>query len=217
VVWTSPTGIGFSRVPFAVDAAPSTQHTPMDVNVAGIAPVSGGVAILDVRPAVREVKYFTSGGALYESVPVGDPSFPAGQVSLVPLFGDVLAYVTSPVLPAAPHHGVPRVAMAVVSGAGIVEPPAPRLTVRTLDDRFLVDWTRPAGVVNGYRLEYRIDDGTWIEYEDWFAPPETNIAVRVPSFGSTFAFRVRAFNDAGAGPYSNEGTPLGRKRRAARR
>lgn len=216
VVWTSPTGIGFSRVPFAIDAAPSTQHVPMAIAVGAIAPVSGGVAVLDLLAASREVKYFTAGGALYGRASVADTSH-GGKIELVPLFGDVLAYVTSRVLPDAPHHGVPRVAMAVVSRAGTTEPRAPHLTVRTVDDRFIVNWTRPAGVVNGYRLEYRIDEGTWIEYEEWFAPTETSIAIRTPSFGSTFAFRVRAFNDAGAGAYSNEVAPIGRKRRAARR
>jgi hypothetical protein len=120
------------------------------------------------------------------------------------------------VSPDAPHYNVPRLGIAIMGNAGFPEPEIPRLTVREHDDRFIADWTRPRGPVNGYRLEYRIDDGGWIEYEDWFAPTETNIAIRKPSFGTTFAFRVRAFNDAGAGAYSVAVTPVGRKRRAAR-
>ncbi|HYC89953.1 MAG TPA: fibronectin type III domain-containing protein [Thermoanaerobaculia bacterium] len=215
-VWTNATGVGFSRIPHNVDGQVGTRHVPMEINAVSLAPTSGGVAILDVRVNVREVKYFTPGGTQFRSVAVADTSSPSGRIDLVPLFDDRLAYVASPVRRDAPHYDVPRVSMAIVSGPPIAEPAAPHLTVREHDDRFLVEWTRPTGVVNGYRLEYRVDNGTWIEYERWFAPTETNIALRKPGFGSTFAFRVRAFNDTGAGAYSNLGVPLGRKRRAAR-
>jgi hypothetical protein len=215
-VWSNATGLGFSRIPHSVDAAVSTRHVPMDSSAAALAPTSGGVAVLDVRANVREVRYFTPGGTQFRSVSVADTSSPSGRLELVSLFDDRLAYVTSPVRPDAPHYDVPRVSIAIVSGPPIAEPAAPHLTVREHDDRFLVEWTRPTGVVNGYRLEYRVDDGTWIEYERWFGPTETNIALRKPGFGSTFAFRVRAFNDTGAGAYSNLAMPLGRKRRAAR-
>ena len=216
VVWTSPTGIGFSTVPFAVDKAPSSHHVPMDINVYGVAPASGSVAVLDIGSTTRAVRYFSTGGSLYTSALLGDTTSPGGSIELVPLHGNVLAYVASRLLPEMPYNGVPRVAMVVVAGARVAQPPAPQVTVRAIDDRFIVDWTRPTGTVNGYRVEYRIDDGSWIEYERWFAPTETDLALRVPSFGTTFAFRVRAFNDTGAGPYSNVATPLGRKRRATR-
>lgn len=216
VVWSTPTGVGVARVPHAIDQEGGSSHLTMNPEVGDIARISGGVAVLGVQPTVREVKYFTARGTLFRTVALGVPSSAEGASELVALFDDVLAYVSSRVLPEAPHNGVARVTMTVISAAGKTLPPAPVVTVRTVDDRFLIDWTRPTGIVNGYRLEYRIDDGSWIEYERWFAPTETNIALRVPSFGTTFQFRVRAFNDAGPGPYSNAGTPVGRKRRATR-
>lgn len=215
VTWSGANETGFSRVPYAVDGTPISKSVPMSVEVLDTAVTSGGVALLDGSAAAPEVRYFTRGGAQYRNASIPDTLSP-GRIELVPLHGDLLAYVATRVVPGAPHNGVPRLVLSVVGGAPVAQPPAPQLTVRTVDDRFLADWTRPAGPVNGYRLEYRVDDGSWIEYERWFAPTETNVGVRVPSFGSSFTFRVRAFNDSGAGPYSNVAKPTGRKRRAAR-
>ena len=212
VTWRGPDAIGFSDVPHAVEKAPGSRSVPIDIEVRDAARASGGVALL----ADHEVRYFTPRGAQYKNAPIHDASHFAGRTELVQLFGDTLAYVATRLLHDAPHQGVPRLLMAVVDGAPVARPDAPQLTVRSVDDRFLVDWTRPAGVVNGYRLEYRVDDGSWIEYERWFSPTETDIAVRIPGFGTTFAFRVRAFSDSGPGAYSNIATPLGRKRRATR-
>lgn len=212
VTWRGQDTIGFSRVPHAVDQAPVSYSVPMDIEINDVARASGGVALLNDR----QVRYFTPGGAQYKNAAIGDTGLYAGQVELVPLFGDTLAYVATRLQTEAPHSGVPRLMIAIVDPAPVPRPDAPQLVVRSVDDRFLVDWTRPAGVVNGYRIEYRVDDGPWIEYERWFSPAETDIAVRIPGFGKTFAFRVRAFSDSGAGAYSNVTTPLGKKRRATR-
>jgi hypothetical protein len=70
--------------------------------------------------------------------------------------------------------------------------------------------------VNGYRLEYRIDDDAWVEYEQWFPPGAQSKSIRQPSFGTQFAFRVRAFNDGGAGEYSPTAVTKPSRRRAVR-
>ncbi|HEX6084270.1 MAG TPA: fibronectin type III domain-containing protein [Thermoanaerobaculia bacterium] len=212
VTWRGANTIGFSRVPHAVDGTPSSYSVPIDVDVIDVARTSAGVALL----SDDEVRYFLSGGGQYKNAPIHNASNAGGRVELVQLYGDTQAFVATRVQHAAPHNGVPRLLIAIVDGPTVARPDAPQLVVRSVDDRFLVDWTRPAGVVNGYRIEYRVDDGPWIEYERWFSPTETDIAVRIPGFGTTFAFRVRAFSDSGAGAYSNVATPAGRKRRATR-
>lgn len=213
VVWTNATGIGFSRVSPDAGTEPRSHHVPMTIQPYAVAPVNGGVAVLDIRPNVREVKYFTSGGALYRTETIETS---AGRTDLVPFGSDTLAYVTSPLLRDPPHYGTRHVSMGILANADLARPAAPHLTVRDDGVRFIVQWSAPSGAVNGYRVEYRIDDGIWIELERWFGPGETSISIRRPSFGSTFAFRVRALNDAGAGAYSTVGTPVGRKRRAAK-
>jgi hypothetical protein len=165
------------------------------------------------------VLFFSPDGSLRTSTTMADdgfPGYPVSRMDLLPLAGDDLAYVTTRILRDAPHYGAPRVTMTVVAGPRIALPTAPHLAVREESGRFLVEWSAPPGTVNGYRLEYRVDDGVWIELERWFGPGDTSIGIRRPSFGTTFVFRVRAFNDTGAGAYSNIGNPGVRKRRAVR-
>jgi hypothetical protein len=136
---------------------------------------------------------------------------------LLPLAGGAVALLNAEPHHGSPHYGASRVLASIVSRTSLVRPGAPRVSARDEGARILVDWTAPAGTLNGYRLEYRIDDGVWIELERWFGPGEQSVSVRKPSFGTTFAFRVRALNDAGAGVYSNIAIAQSpRKRRALR-
>ena len=118
---------------------------------------------------------------------------------------------------APPHHGAKRVLVAI--GDSIpppARPAAPVLTVRNDDGTAEVEWTRPAGDVNGYRIEYRVGDGAWNELERFNGPDQRTIGVRFPAGTRSISFRVRAFNDAGAGAYSQETGIGGPKRRAVR-
>ena len=78
-----------------------------------------------------------------------------------------------------------------------------------------IAWTPPPATVNGYRVEYRVDDGSWIELEKWFTAGEVGTSIRKRTPGTTIAARVRAFNDGGASDYSNINTPKPPVRRRA--
>ena len=216
VVWNSPAGVGFARISPDPSIAPSTQRVPIPMFASAVAPANGGVAVLDIRNFAHEVKFFTSGGALVRTEGIERTATTGSSAShLVPL-GDALAYFSSPILRDAPYYGTPRLSMAVIANAPAEAPAAPQLTLRSESSRFILEWTAPFEAVNGYRVEYRIDDGSWIELERWFTAGETTIGIRRPSFGTAFLFRVRAFNDAGSSPYSNQAAVRTRKMRAVR-
>jgi fibronectin type III domain protein len=126
------------------------------------------------------------------------------------------AYAVSSVQEAAPHHGTSHVMMGVVAASPIAPPEAPRPLARVEDGRVLVEWSGGAGTVNGYRLEYRIDDGSWNELDRWFAPGDQNLVFGTVRPGATYAFRVRAFNDGGARDSEAAYINVGRRRAAGR-
>lgn len=117
---------------------------------------------------------------------------------------------------ATPHYGASRVMMAV--GTYALPPPAdaPRLTVRRQNDVALLRWSPAAQQVNGYRLEYRVGDGLWLELGEWLDAEQQSKPFVLPWPDASWSFRVRAFNDAGAGAYSDPVSLLPMRRRAVR-
>lgn len=135
---------------------------------------------------------------------------------LEPLAGGGVAFIASSVQDAAPHDGTSRIVTAIARSSSVPPPTAPHIGVRVQNGVMTVDWSAPSGTVNGYRLEYRIDDDEWVEWEQWFAPGAQSKSIRQPSFGTQFAFRMRAFNDGGAGAYSATALTKPSRRRAVR-
>jgi len=219
VLWSGENGTGFTQIAPGSDTA-ATRQIPLGARIsvsAAVAASDGRLATFQFpRPGQAYVVFTTADGTLLDTVATGD-DFTSYSPRLVSLGNGSIAYLTAPLHRDAPHHGAKRLAMAVLSGPAIARPAAPRVTVRDDGARFIVEWGAPAGTVNGYRVEYRIDDGVWIEIERWFGPADQSVSVRRPSFGSNFEFRVRAFNDAGASGYSNAAEPaVPKKRRAVR-
>jgi hypothetical protein len=222
VVWTGSQyvvisqgagGTTFTRIGSDSDAT-QTHSVPQMTTVRDVIAVDGEVAVVSI-PTMRSalVQWFSVIGELRRSENVAE-DFNAGFpfIGLERASDDRLTYLSTPMWYGPPHDSMRRVAAAIVGDDLPAAPPSPFTSVRDDGSRFVVEWSAPAGTVNGYRVEYRIDDGAWIELERWFGPGEQTVSVRRPSFGTTFAFRVRAFNDAGVGPYSVSA----RKRRAAR-
>ena len=141
---------------------------------------------------------------------------PTAAPRLEPLADGGVAFLVSSMQSAAPHDGTSRVVTAIARGSNVEPPSAPHVGVRVQNGYIHVDWTTPPGTVNGFRLEYRIDDDEWVELEQWFPPGSQRKSIRVPSFGTQFAFRVRAFNDGGAGEYSQTAFTKPSRRRAVR-
>lgn len=129
--------------------------------------------------------------------------------------GGATAYVVSITNDGDPHHGAERVMMRIDAPTPL--PGAPRLQATVVGDAVRLEWTLPSGLVNGYRVEYRVGDGSWNELEGWLPPSERNGSLSGLPRNASYWFRVRAWSDAGTGPYSNEMlVVLGGKLRAVR-
>lgn len=129
--------------------------------------------------------------------------------------GGTLASVASVTADEDPHHGAERVKMRVDAVTSV--PGAPRLQVTLLGETVRFEWTLPSGAVAGYRVEYKVSDGSWNELEGWLGATERAGSLTGLPRNNSYLFRVRAWGDAGTGPYSNEVLLLiGGKLRAVR-
>lgn len=127
-----------------------------------------------------------------------------------------IAFIASSIQDAAPHDGTSRIVTAIGRSSIVPPPAAPHVSATEQNGVMRIFWSGPAGTVNGYRLEYRVDDDEWVEWEEWFGPGVHSKSIRRPDFGTKFAFRVRAFNDGGAGEYSAPALTTPSRRRAVR-
>jgi hypothetical protein len=127
------------------------------------------------------------------------------------------AFVGTQLDHSAPHHGARRMHLRIVDTVptGAV-PSAPVASVRHFNGQLRIDWTRPGGAVDGYRVEYRIGDGFWNEIGRWFDAEERTAPWATVKPGQTYAFRVRAMNDNGTSEYSVPAVMYMGKRRAVR-
>jgi hypothetical protein len=132
--------------------------------------------------------------------------------------GGVL-YVDSRPQYAAPHHGSVRLMARVGRVVTFGRPDAPSLQAVVQNGRIRLNWTAPPQRVDGYRVEYRIGDGSWHELEQWYDPEERAVTLNwTVEAGVPVVFRVRAFNDAGTSEYSQaSGINLPPRRRSVRR
>lgn len=173
-----------------------------------ISTIPGGVAITRTNGDVVLLYQ----GQTYALTNLG----PAGSAAVVAL-GNRIGYVYTQRRDEMPYHGAYRVQLRV--GDTIVPaalPNAPRITRSAfLDGVMELAWTRPAGSINGYRVEYRVDDGSWNELDEWFDAEETSLSIRPWRTNVVrYQFRIRALNDAGTGAYSNAASllPLNKRR-----
>ncbi|HYK00748.1 MAG TPA: fibronectin type III domain-containing protein [Thermoanaerobaculia bacterium] len=144
-------------------------------------------------------------------------NFSAPRVAALPDGGSIL-YIESRPNFDAPHHGSPRLMARVASIVPVVRPDAPSLEATVRSSRIRLNWSVPAQPVNGYRVEYRLSDGSWHELEQWFDPEERSVTLTwTVSPGVPVMFRVRAFNDAGPSDYSPTSGINVPRRRSVRR
>ncbi|HVG24935.1 MAG TPA: fibronectin type III domain-containing protein [Thermoanaerobaculia bacterium] len=217
VAWSGSEGI------MAAQIAPSGAANPKVVKLAPgrateilIEPVPGAAAILwNEVWAANHLSFLAHGGAFTPPMRVGEPDTRGAESGrIAPLSNGDLAYVESSLQPAEPFGGTAHVMMRIISAAALPQKPdAPRLAVQLLaSNEAVLTWTAPPQPVDGFRLETRIDDGPWIE----LAPPldRDARATRVTLIaGSRYVFRLRAWNEAGAGAYA---AAPGTRRRSAR-
>lgn len=225
--WTENTidGVKFegtvlARIPSSPQSSVETRNLGKSTgNNGSIASTRAGVAIVgrsadESGAPVSRITFLRNDGGIARSVDI-DRGATLTARPLLAAHGDAVAYIASSVQNDAPHHGTSHVTMALTTSS--VAPGRPQVTAR-IDENGVVTiaWTAPAGVVNGYRLEYRIDDGSWIELESWFETGEQQTAIRVSTSVRRMAVRVRAFNDGGAGDYSEAAYVNAGRRRAVR-
>ena len=130
-----------------------------------------------------------------------DTTFPWSKLEA--LSGGRVAYIFSTVQNNDPYKGASHVMMQVGSLALPQRPDAPEPTIAKDLHRIRVTWTAPPQPVTGYRVEYKVLDGTvWNEFDQWHDPDQRVMVFVPPAENAVYAFRIRAFNDAGAGSYS---------------
>ena len=219
VAWrASYTGIHTARVPAAAGAPATIARPLIDITATSVASMPDGtIAIAGISNASSHlsggrVAVLRSDGSIAQTFDV-DSSMVVGRPLLTKIPGGI-AYVASSVQDPAPHHSTSNVMMAIGRSSALSPPAAPHVSARLKDGAILVDWSASAGTLNGYRLEYRVDGGSWNELEEWFSPGSHHRTIR-PSFGTNFEVRMRAFNDGGASAYSETALTKPIRRRAA--
>jgi len=101
-----------------------------------------------------------------------------------------------------PFYGGSRLHLSIATAERPALPPeAPLVLATASGGTITVEWTPPPQTVSGYRVEYRVDGGRWLEVERSIDGAMTAAVFEGPRSG-TYSIRVRAISDAGAGAYS---------------
>ena len=164
------------------------------------------VAVVD-RDGAISGPVTTDAAMMWRYVPATIEALPGGGV----------AYVSSNANPAAPHYSAQRLVMSIAS-AGLPQRPDPPAVTASKSGRVVrIEWTPPLQIVNGYRVEYRVGDGLWNEFERWHDAEQRQLEITIARHDVVYAFRVRAWNDAGTSLYSEPVFVNAGRRRAVTR
>jgi hypothetical protein len=183
--------------------------------------VQGGAALLwrsnafDALPFTNFIAILHEDGTVSESEYVSE-GFVEDAVAALP--DGSLAYVQSTESFDAPYQRIERVLMTVASPSALpLLPGAPAARRELQGATVIFAWDAPPQPVQGYRVELRRgDDGPWVETDSIRRPEERSIEVAVKR-GQSCAVRVRAWNDAGIGPYSTPVEVNAQRHRAVRK
>jgi hypothetical protein len=215
VAWTARERTVFARVPASPAQSIETRSTDAVVNATDFTTLRDGSLAFVARSegAAPRIVVVNTEGQLLRSFQT-DRADLTGAATVEPLPDGAITFLSSSLQNDAPQHGTSHVMMAVARPTPLPRPDAPTVRARLENGRIEVDWKTPAGTINGYRIEYRVDDGTWNELEDWFSAGALGTWIKQPAFGSRFAIRMRAFNDGGASVYSETAFANPMRRRA---
>lgn len=153
-------------------------------------------------------------GELVQRYTLGNPNSPDALVNL----GPDVAYVQAQPRDVMPYHGASHL---FLSTGGVIPrdtmPLPPKIVRASMTDgakMMVLQWAPPIDAINGYRVEYRVDDGTWNEFDEWFSATTTSVSIQPWLDNAKYQFRLRAWSDAGVSEYSLPATvrSLGRRR-----
>lgn len=207
-------GAGGLPVDEFVQISRATGATPHSIRLTRLGDTAG-LTWFDGRSQLALID-FTSGWSVLAARGFDAQAGAAPQLVALPNQG--LAFVQSVTNDLEPHHGSARVIISVAHAAPPSAPDAPQLTAARAAGGLRVSWTAPPQAVNGYRVEYRVDGGPWLEHDGW-ADAGTHEMLIEPRRSGTYQLRVRAFGDGGASAYSapvEVTVTVGGRRRAVR-
>lgn len=193
--------------------------TPLPGTGAGaprISPIPGGLAVASETGTVV---------AIYEGNAELFPNLGRrGARDAIVTIGTEIVYLQTMPRDEMPYHGAARLQARV--GSRVAHgplPTGPRIVRAELPpgtSSMIFEWTALAEPVNGYRVEYRVDEGVWNELDEWFDADDDGLAIRPwRTAPARYQFRVRAWSDAGLGAYSEPVTVrmMSLRQRATRR
>ncbi len=196
---------------------PVTLDTDVDLQGVSVTERPDGAAVLWQRWPRQGLSFETRlafldrNGALVSRFSIPRVSF-ASSPLLATLPDGRAAYVASEILADAPHHGTEHVVMAIADSIPLHPPDRPaRLDARLSGRNVVLEWEPSPSAVNGYRVEYRVADGSWNEIEGFFGPEERT-AYFTAQPGRMHGFRVRAFADGGTSAYAETQIYAGKRR-----
>jgi len=201
LAWSGEAGVAVARIA----AQPIIQtigsgHT----DSIDLVPVPSGTAILWTESASERLAFLRQDGTTTAVTTLADEpverrlvALPNGDVGFLEVSAE--SRITISIGTAVPLPPVPE---------------APKVTVTLHDGVVDLVWTAPPQPVTGYRVEYNPIDTGWLEITPQLAAEERSISrpLRYPTV--KYAFRVRAWNDAGPGAYSDVIVVNGGRRRA---
>ena len=212
VVWSTANGITAAHVP-ADGGAPTIRSIASD-DLAGelrVTRVSGGAAIDWMNyPDSKRLSFLFADGAKTEPMTLRASS--ATEIAALP-DGNV-ALVETLLQNDAPAEGTHRVSMTVLAPLLPQRPQSLQANAIVRGEVAELRWSAPPEAVSGYRVEYRIEDGPWVELDRTLSPDERSASI--PTRRKRAALRVRAWNDAGPGAYSQTIVVNTGRRRAVR-
>jgi len=229
VTWTGD-GVTAAQVP-ATSGAPVTRliaeaHDDHFMSSPKLTRVADGVALHWYRTRVHpqrdlvELAIVSRDGTVTPAMGFETPddySSPDSRlITAAALPGGDVAIVRTARQDEVPIDGSVRLAMNVVSAVPLPDRPrAPRMTATRVADDVSLAWDAPPERINGYRVEFRIDDQPWFELDSVLPPERRSLSIPHPAPGRNVSFRVRAWNEAGLGQHSSPVVPTKPSRRRA--
>ena len=208
-VWNDEQGIKVARIGREAGSKPAISEFRGDGSVSHVAATGNSAAVLWRTLDPEPVDRVLFAGAAVE---VGRDLHLNTLPLLATLPDGELAFLYTAAENDAPFHGAHRLMMRVLATSPQRPPAAPRASGRSLGPHLAtVEWTPPPEPVVGYSIEAHDGDGIWRELD---RVNTTRFTLAIPD--TFIALRVRAWNNAGAGAYSEPVVFNAGRRRAAR-